>query len=389
MNDIKRTLRQASLAALVLAGGAGALSAGGPGSAGMQVLKTDMSPRAAGMGGAFTAVADDIYAINYNPAGLGQLYVPEVSAMHLSGLDDSSLQYAAVGMPLPFLGLAGLEKPGAGFSFMKSGAGTFDYNYIVPGGIRAGEVVTTSYEAQSDWALAFGYGEKVYSGEMDIEGYNAKIEQYLGMNVKYINSTLVRDYSASCFAFDAGWLLLEPKLGISLGASMANYGGGLKYGSEVTKLPGILRLAASYQRPTVMDQSVLLAAEADFYTVEALKSLRLGLEYHFEKIFNLRLGYKGAEDNKGMTMGLGVHYQDLAIDFAMGMGNEVYNASQVAVTYKFSGIAIKEYRKKIKYRDPVPERAAPARGKRPAARERKPARPSPEKKKDSDFFMLY
>jgi len=138
-----------------------------------------------------------------------------------------------------------------------------------------------------------------------------------------------------------------------------------------------------------MDQSVLLAAEGDFYTTEALKSLRLGLEYHFEKIFNLRVGYRGAEDNKGMTMGLGVHYEDMSLDFAMGLGNEVYNASQVAFSYKFSGITIKEYRKKIKYRGPEPERAAPARGKKPARQERKPAKPAPEKKKDSDFFMLY
>ena len=146
-----------------------------------------------------------------------------------------------------------------------------------------------------------------------------------------------------------------------------------------------------------MDQSILLAAEGDFYMAEAVKSLRFGLEYHFEKIFNLRLGYKAAEDNKGLTMGLGLHYNDMSLDFSSGMGNEVYNSTLLAFSYKFSGITIKEYRKKVNYRDPEPQKSAPAKAvkqpsrqeQKPAKQERKPAKDAPEKKKDSDFFWIY
>ena len=52
-----------------------------------------VSPRAVGMGGAFTAVADDAYAIHYNPAGLATLGRPEVAASYarlLVGLSDNS-----------------------------------------------------------------------------------------------------------------------------------------------------------------------------------------------------------------------------------------------------------------------------------------------------------
>ena len=385
---LSRLLRAGTVfAALLLC--AAAARAGGPGSAGMQVLKTDMSPRAAGMGGAFVAVADDIYAMNYNPAGLGQLYIPEASAMYLSGFDDSTLNYLSFGMPLPFIGLAGLEKPGAGLSLMLADAGKFNYKYIMPDGSVLGQ----SFEAQKDLALAFGYGEKVYSDEVDLEGYKAKLDQYLGLNIKYIRSTMLEDKKPpSTLAFDAGWLLRERNLGLTLGASLANYGGGLKYGSEVTKLPTIIRVGAAWQRPTVMDQSVLLAAEGDFYTAESLHSVRVGLEYHFQKVFNLRLGYKGAEDNKGLTMGLGVYYDDMALDFSMGMSNEVYNASQLSFSYKFSGITIREYRKKVSYKDPEPQRAAPSREKqkpRPAAKPSRRTADEPEKKKDTDFFWIY
>ena len=40
---------------------------------------TGAGARAAGMGGAFIGVADDATAITWNPAGLTQLYRPEVS----------------------------------------------------------------------------------------------------------------------------------------------------------------------------------------------------------------------------------------------------------------------------------------------------------------------
>lgn len=59
--------------------------------------------RAPGMGDAFTAVADDVYAIYYNPAGLALLEKPELAAsrtQHLMGLSDGS------GLGTSFLGYA-------------------------------------------------------------------------------------------------------------------------------------------------------------------------------------------------------------------------------------------------------------------------------------------
>jgi tetratricopeptide (TPR) repeat protein len=52
-----------------------------------------VSARATAMSGAFTAVADDVYAIHYNPAGLATLGRPEFATSYsklLTGLSDSS-----------------------------------------------------------------------------------------------------------------------------------------------------------------------------------------------------------------------------------------------------------------------------------------------------------
>ncbi len=77
------------------------LLAAGPAGAAFEDLGA--GARAPGMGGAFTALADDIYAIYYNPAGLALLGRPELAAshtQHLTGLSDGS------GISTSFLGFA-------------------------------------------------------------------------------------------------------------------------------------------------------------------------------------------------------------------------------------------------------------------------------------------
>ena len=62
--------------------------------------------RAPGMGNAFTALADDVYAIYYNPAGLAQLERPQFSTaysrfyMGLSDGSDLSIMQLAYAQPL-------------------------------------------------------------------------------------------------------------------------------------------------------------------------------------------------------------------------------------------------------------------------------------------------
>lgn len=376
-------------ALLLLPAAAPPAFAGGPGSAAVQVLKTDIGPRAMSMGGAYVSIVDDIYAVNFNPAGLGRMYLPEVSAMYLSGFEDSSLQFLACGMPLPFKGLIGLDKPAVAVSALFSGSGKFNMRPAAGQSLRSGSV-----DADSTKVLSLSYGERVYSAEMKLEGYEAKIDQYLGFSAKYVKSELLEKYSASAIAFDAGWLLAEPRLGITFGASLANYGGGMKYVKETYSLPSIMRLGVSWQRPTIMDQSVLLALEYDMHMIEGLKSLRTGLEYHFQKIFNARLGYKVVDDNKGLTMGVGVYHQGFSLDFAMAMSNEVFNASQVAFSYKFAGWRIRDIKKPVQYRSQEEKAPEPKKTEKPSKKEpAKPKKPQqeqePGQKKDSDFFMLY
>jgi hypothetical protein len=360
--------------------------AGGPGSAGLQVLKSDLSPRAMGMGGAFAAVADDSLSASYNPAGLGQIYVPEAAALYLSGFEDNTLSNFSYVMPLPLRGLAGLSAPAVGIGVLMADAGNFTLRTIGPGGA----VTEAGYDAQKDLAVSFSYGEKVAQETMKAGKTELQVSHYLGGTAKYLRSTMLGEYTATGFAFDFGWLAMEPNLGLTAAVSLSNFGAGLKYISETTPLPSILRVGASWQRPTVMDQSLLLGAELDSYTAESGRSLRLGAEYRFERLFSLRLGYRGMDDNPSFTIGFGVRFEDAALDFATTAAGEVYNTSQVSFSYKFSGLKVKRPEKKTIFKDPEPVRkappaAAPPKGKAPAAGQK----PRQQKKNDSDFFWLY
>ncbi|MDQ7771930.1 MAG: PorV/PorQ family protein [Elusimicrobiales bacterium] len=361
-------------------------AAGGPGSAAMQMLKLDTSPRALGMAGVFAPVADDIHAMNYNPAGLGQLYFPEAAAMYFSGFEGSRLQYLAFGVPMPFIGLAGLDKPAVSASLLFSQAGDFTYRHINPDG----SVASRSYDAQTDMVLSFGYGEKVYSDSTRIEGREFRFDQYLGGAVKIIRSELLETYSATAFAVDAGWLIMEPNLGLSGAVSLANFGSGIKYHRESSPLPAIVRLGLAWQKPTVMDQSVLIAAQLDSSVGEDLKTARFGLEYHFQKIFDLRLGYKAMDENPGFTFGLGIRHETLSLDFGMGAGGDVYNTSQIGLSYKFTGWSPRDYKKKVIYKDPEDRPAAkPAAKERPARQSAPVKQQAPQQNKGPDFYWLY
>ena len=80
----------------------------GAGTTQAEFLKIGLSARAAGMGGAFGAVADDLGAFEHNPAGLGLLNNSQVSAMYTRWLADISFGAVGGAHVLPYLGTIGV-----------------------------------------------------------------------------------------------------------------------------------------------------------------------------------------------------------------------------------------------------------------------------------------
>jgi len=330
----------------------------GGGTVGVQFLNNDFSPRALGMGGAFVAVADDAYGPDYNPAGLGQIKYPEASAMYLSGFDDASLGGLHFGMLLPNVGFAKYARPAFGISLISSSAGDITYRPLdaneYPGQER-------TLKAQQDYALTLTFAEKFFVGDIILEKLRFEdIEQFYGVNVKYVRSTLVEDYTANGVAGDFGYLLKHNPSGISFGVSFNNLGSGMKYIDETTKMPSVARAGLSWLLPSLYEHQLRLAGEADFHLNEDSLVYRLGAEYTFDRYVALRIGYIGHEDNPAFTLGMSLKYDDMSIDVAGTMGGEVYDTTMASFNYRFSGLAYKGPAvKKRKFRGISEKVAAP------------------------------
>src|SRR5258708_2052883 len=57
------------------------------------ILKINQGARPAGMAGVYTAMGEDAYSIDYNPAGLSYLLASQLVVLHLDGLADIQYEY--------------------------------------------------------------------------------------------------------------------------------------------------------------------------------------------------------------------------------------------------------------------------------------------------------
>ena len=80
------------------------VDAAGYGTTAASFLKIGLGARPAAMGFAFAAVADDLNAIQYNPAGLAQLQGNNVSVTYLSYFQEINYGWMAYSLPSTLLG---------------------------------------------------------------------------------------------------------------------------------------------------------------------------------------------------------------------------------------------------------------------------------------------
>ena len=305
-----------------------------------QFLKIGIGSRAIGMGGAYTATADDINSLYWNPAGLASIYSREAYFNHVDWISDVKLDFAGFGIEVPSFGTLG-----AFVSLLSMGSM---------------EVRTT---AQPE-----GTGEMFDAGSMLIGisyARNLTDEFSIGFNAKYISEFIWHESEAS-FAFDIGTLYKISFLNeLRIGASISNFGPKMQLaGRDITQitqvgsgdgniintdlqldsfeLPLLFRIGVAVDAIKNSDSRLTLAADA-VHPNDNSEYVNTGLEYSWNEMFFIRTGYRSLfekEGEQGLTMGVGLNYRliesvKLIVDYAYQDFGRLKNVQYFSVGVRF------------------------------------------------------
>jgi outer membrane protein OmpA-like peptidoglycan-associated protein len=267
------------------------------------------------MGEAYLALADDANSFQWNPAGLAQLSLPELTLMHLSYFADINYEYVGLGFPWRGQGL------GLGLTWLNVAPfnSTLDPNAV--------------QGSAADYSLSGAYALSL-SKELQV-----------GVVARTILSNLA---SSSAFggSLDTGAIFRPLGRNLSLAVVAQNLGAQSAYESSSDPLPITLRFGAAYHLYNSADERWLN------FVVDANKSLdnrfkfNTGLEVWAFQVLALRGGYKfsegGSDFSSGdanslanFTAGLGFRYDAAQIDYAFVPLGELGITHRISVSWKF------------------------------------------------------
>lgn len=310
-----------------------------PGVTAGSVLQVPLGARALGMGTAFTAVADDDSALEYNPAGLSQLNAQDVEFTEIAGAGQTSLQQLTYGGPTPsgFSGITGNGYASAAGSVLMSQDGTVQVNQLNSNGTLGS---SSNINAGSDLVLEGGYSERVGMTPVQVGNDNYDVDHFIGVGAKYLHSTLAQTYHADAYAVDVGYLMRQPQTGLSFGASALNLGSKLKYLNAADPLPATARAGVAWQGGEPGVHNLTLAADTDYSIYERLYHINTGAEYFWLKTYGVRVGYQFDRPNQGgLTLGFGFRWKGrFIIDYGWAMGDQLGNGQRFTLAYRFGGV---------------------------------------------------
>ena len=305
-----------------------------------QFLKIGVGPRAVGMGGAFTASANDINSMYWNPAGLSRMNSKEAYFNHVDWIMDVQLEYAGFA-----LGVSDLGTLGAFIAVMSMD-----------------DMPVRTLERPE------GTGELFSAGSIVIGlsyARNLTEEFSIGFNAKYIGEHIWNE-SANTFAIDIGTQYVIPFLNeFRLGASISNFGPKMKMnGRDIIQtttvgagegnlintdlqldefeLPLLLRIGVAVDAIKTAENRLTIAADA-IHPNDNSEYVNAGLEYTWNETFFIRGGYKSLfeeEGEQGLTLGVGINYRivdafKITVDYAYQDFGRLENVQYISLGFRF------------------------------------------------------
>jgi hypothetical protein len=251
-------------------------------------LQIGVGSQAAGMGGAYSAVAQGVSSAYWNPAGLANMSGTQVSLTHFAWYQDVKLNYGAVAFPVNNRWTIALSATHLDYGSIDG----YDIN-----GLSTGQI--SSYD---------------FAGAVSV-GWAVNDRLSLGATGKYINQKLA-DLNVTGFAADLGLSFRFPR--VSLAAVIANVGPFLKYDQLSEHLPTTGRLSVAI---SPFGESFLTAFEIEKAQIGDV-ALKQGIEYNYAGQYFLRAGYNyypsrdAMNFGTGPTFGGGIKFNRASLDYA-------------------------------------------------------------------------
>lgn len=289
-----------------------AQSGGQPGS----FLHLGQSARALGMGNAFVAIADEVPALYYNPAGLNQLLKYELNSFYAPLWEDTNYNFLGYAHPLEKMGTLALGMVN-----------------LTSGGFQKRETIESEPVGFSIIERAFFLGY----------GYTTANRLSLGTTIKTIQKN-VAGYSGSAFGIDAGALYKFLGSRFTVGVNFQNLmAPAPKLKEEEDKHPLYSKFGVAYKTEfpkTARDDRLIVAADID-YSSYILAKNHFGVEYWYNPVFAARMG-KDIQSN--VTFGFGVNVAHFIFDYAMA-AHDLGVSHRFGLTYRFGYIGEAQYSK--------------------------------------------
>ena len=301
-----------------------------------EFISLGVGGRALAMGGAFVALANDVTAGYWNPAGLSRINYPQFILMHDEQLGRLvNHDYGAVAIPFgprTSLGLSVIRVGVDDIADTRNAGvdqnGNLTYDPALFSRVDPNRV---TYFNAADWAVYLTYARK-YSEDLSF-----------GANVKLIRREL-GDHSANGIGFDLGvrYALFDDFV---LGANFQDITTTLlAWDTGKNELIAPTMKVGSAYFIDLFGGRLAPAVDVDFRfenrrsaSTAHLGGISLdlhgGMEFQFKDLIALRVGYS---DVKQITMGAGVHFPKLNIDYSFAKFdgvNQLDNTHRISVMF--------------------------------------------------------
>ncbi len=282
------------------------------GNTGASFLKISPSAAAVGMGGAYTAMAGDINALYYNPAGIASVRATQIGASHTEWISDIRYDYAA--------GAFQIKKGVLGMSATLLTMGQME-------GRGENREKADDFGA-SDFMFQTTYGRGMYGGSVKIIRQSIADETALGVAV---DAGIHKNLSAI-------------SKNLNLGIALKNLGPKMKFINEGYSLPVTLSSGLGYTYG-----ALTLSVDADYEPIDENFKVSLGTQWQPIPYLSVRGGYflnllKSATESqyeafslptKGLGGGLGLNISEYSLNYAVVPYSDLGTTQRVSITGRF------------------------------------------------------